>query len=304
MRRRGHPVTLLEIRGNHLEESLSRFDPAEVVVFNWCEGIPGEDGSEAEVVDVLDRLGFTYTGATAESIRFSYDKPRVRELLAAHGVPVPRWQVLDSPERSSWDLFPAIVKPAFEHCSTGVDRWAVVLDPDELHRRAAHVLSTYDQPAMVEDFIDGREFHVSMWGNGRVSMLPPAEMDFSAFSDVHDRLCTYDAKFSPGSVHYEGIRTVIPSSLSEVELAQLESVCMSAYRAIGCRDYGRIDIRLRDGVFYVLDINPNPDISEDASMASAAGHAGYSYGEMAERLINLASRRHPVFGKGAHHDAH
>jgi D-alanine-D-alanine ligase len=121
---------------------------------------------------------------------------------------------------------------------------------------------------------------------------------------VHDRLCTYDAKFSPGSAHYEGIHTVIPSSLSEVELAQLEAVCMSAYRAIGCRDYGRIDVRLRDGVFYVLDINPNPDISEDASMASAAGHAGYSHGEMAERLINLASRRHPVFGKGAHHDAH
>jgi D-alanine-D-alanine ligase len=97
---------------------------------------------------------------------------------------------------------------------------------------------------------------------------------------------------------------VLPSCLSETELAQLESVCMSAYRAIGCRDYGRIDVRLRDGVFYVLDINPNPDISEDASMASAAEHAGYSHGEMAERLINLASRRHPVFGQTSHQDAH
>jgi D-alanine-D-alanine ligase len=160
------------------------------------------------------------------------------------------------------------------------------------------------QPAIVEDFIDGREFHVSMWGNGRVSMLPPAEMDFSAFSDVHDRLCTYDAKFIPGSVHYENINTVVPSTLKDAELAELERVCMAAYKAIGCRDYGRIDIRLRDGVFYVLDINPNPDISEDASMASAAEHAGYSHKDMATYLVKLAARRHPVFGKKLRSNVH
>jgi D-alanine-D-alanine ligase len=136
-----------------------------------------------------------------------------------------------------------------------------------------------------------------MWGNGHVSMLPPVEMDFSAFSDVHDRLCTYDAKFNSGSSHYENIRTILPCSLTDAELADLERVCMAAYKAIGCRDYGRIDLRLRDGVFYVLDINPNPDISEDASMASAAELAGYTYGEMAEYLITLATKRHPVFGK-------
>jgi D-alanine-D-alanine ligase len=158
--------------------------------------------------------------------------------------------------------------------------------------------------ALVEDFIDGREFHVSLWGNGRVEMLPPAEMDFSAFSDVHDRICTYEAKFQPGSVHYETISTVIPTTLSEVELAELERISLKAYKSIGCRDYGRIDVRLRDGVFYVLDINPNPDISEDASMASAAEHAGYTHGDMARYLISLASRRHPVFGRKPKTAAH
>ncbi len=153
-------------------------------------------------------------------------------------------------------------------------------------------------PALVEDFVDGREFHVSLWGNGRVEMLPPAEMDFSALNDVHDRLCSFDAKFMPGSVHYEKIRTVIPGTLREAEQTELERVCMAAYKAIGCRDYGRIDLRLRDGVFYVLDINPNPDISEDASMASAAEFAGYSHGDMARYLIKLAAKRHPVFGRG------
>jgi D-alanine-D-alanine ligase len=178
------------------------------------------------------------------------------------------------------------------------------MNEKELRDRIAYLVDEVGLPALVEDFIDGREFHVSLWGNGRVEMLPPAEMDFSAFSDVHDRLCTYDAKFIPGSVHYENIRTVLPSTLSDGELAELERVCMAAYKAIGCRDYGRIDVRLRDGAFYVLDINPNPDISEDASMASAAEHAGLSHGDMATYLVSLAAKRHPVFGKKMRSNMH
>ena len=156
IRRRGHRVRMLEIQGNHLADTLAPFDPAETVVFNWCEGIPGHDHSEAEVVDVLERLGFAYTGATAEAIRLSYDKPSVRALLEAHDVPVPQWAQFSSPGQHPWNVFPAIVKPAREHCSTGVDRWAVVLSTEELSHRVEHVISTYGQPALVEDFVDGR----------------------------------------------------------------------------------------------------------------------------------------------------
>jgi D-alanine-D-alanine ligase len=92
-----------------------------------------------------------------------------------------------------WERFPAIVKPAFEHCSLGIDTNAVVLDAKELGDRVAYIRETYAQPALVEEFIDGREFHVTLWGNGHIHMLPPAEMDFSAFTDVRDRLCTFDS---------------------------------------------------------------------------------------------------------------
>jgi len=149
----------------------------------------------------------------------------------------------------------------------------------------------------VEDFIDGREFHVSLWGNGRVEMLPPAEMDFSVFPAVRDRLCSYDAKFVPGSRHYEGIRTLLPAPLSADELATMEAVCREAYQVIGCRDYGRLDLRVRDGVCYILDVNPNADISFDASLACAAEVAGHSYGEVGSNILSLASRRHPGFGR-------
>jgi D-alanine-D-alanine ligase len=166
---------------------------------------------------------------------------------------------------------------------------------EELLRRVEYVVETYDQPALVEDFIDGREFRVSIWGNTQLLILPPAEMDFSAFDDVRERLCTYDAKFVPESAHYRKIETLLPASLTEAERRRLERVSRLAYRALGCRDYARIDIRLRNGIFFVLDVNPNADISTDASMAFAAENAGYSYGAMGSYIARLAARRHSIF---------
>jgi D-alanine-D-alanine ligase len=291
--RRGHRVRMLEIQGDHLADSLASFDPSDTVVFNWCEGIPGRHGSEAQVIEVLERLGFVFTGASAEAIRLSWDKPRVRKLLEEHGVAVPRWALFDRPGQDSWRLFPAIVKPAWEHSSVGVDRRAVVLDAGELKRRVAHVLATFKQPALVEDFIDGREFHIALWGNDAVEMLPPVEMDFSALGDVRDRLCTYESKFDPESAACRRIRSRVPARLTEDELKDLEAACRAAYRIGGCRDYGRIDVRERDGRMYVLDVNPNADLSADASIALAALKAGFCYGAMGSRLLEWAQNRAP-----------
>ncbi len=293
----GYSVDLIPVVDPCFPEQLTLHDSRRCVLFNWCEGIPGFRHSEYMVVRQLEELGFVFTGSGSKTLSLSYDKLRVKEIMDGRGIPTPRWRLYNSPKSNGWDQFPAIVKPAIGHCSEWLTSESVAMNAKEMHDRISYLVNEVGLPAIVEDFIDGREFHVSLWGNGRVSMLPPVEMDFSAFSDVHDRLCTYDAKFNSGSSHYENIRTVLPCSLSDAELAELERVCMAAYKAIGCRDYGRIDLRLRDGVFYVLDINPNPDISEDASMASAAEHAGYTHGEMAEYLITLASKRHPVLGK-------
>jgi D-alanine-D-alanine ligase len=249
------------------------------------------------VVRQLEQTGFVFTGSSSSVLALSYDKHQVKKIMDRAGIPTPGWRVYTDPDAGDWQRFPAIVKPAFGHCSEWLTSESVAMNEKELSDRIAYLVHRAGLPALVEDFIDGREFHVSLWGNGRVEMLPPAEMDFSAFSDVHDRLCTYDAKFIPGSLHYENIHTVLPAPLSTDALADLERVCLAAYDAVGCRDYGRIDLRLEDGVFYVLDINPNPDISEDASMASAAELEGYSHGEMVSWLIQLAAKRHPVFGR-------
>ncbi len=261
------------------------------VVLNWCEAIPGIPHSEALVADVLESMNLVYTGSDSAVLALSEDKQRVKGILANAGIPTPAWKIFSRPLRNRWRCFPAIVKAAHEHCSEGLTPESVVMTEQELVLRIEHVLDTYGQPALVEDFVDGREFHVSFWGNSLIQMLPPAEMDFSSFGEARERLCTYDSKFVPASKHYKGIKTLLPAPLDAGMCRDLERVALSAYRAIGCRDYGRIDIRLRDGVFFVLDVNPNADISADASMACAAELIGYSYGEMGSRLVSLAAQR-------------
>lgn len=297
LRDQGHPVEELRVENPMLAMGLAGWNPLEVVVLNWCEGLPGVERSEPLVALTLEALGFTYTGSPAEVLSLSWDKGAVKHILSRDGILTPRWNVYRIPEVHDWDTFPAIVKPALEHCSMGLTPSSVVLDRKELVEQVERVIEEMDQPALVEDFIDGPEFHVSLWGNGLVEVLPAAEMDFGCFQDVRDRLCTFDSKFSPGSRHYQGIQVRVPGTLSPVQLRKLERVALRVYRAMGCRDYARLDVRLRDGEFYVLDVNPNPDIGSDTSMALCAEKVGHSYGGMLSRIVGFAAARHPVFGK-------
>jgi len=295
----GFPTVFVPVADENLEGRLGFFDPAGHIVFNWCESLPGISHSEWMVAGRLEAMGFTFTGAGSETLALAQDKARVKALLDAACIPTPAWRVFHLGEAVRWERFPAIVKPIHEHCSAGISRDSVALDEGELARRVPFILEAYRQPALVEDFIDGREFHVSVWGNEELTVLPAAEMDFAFFKDVKDRLCGHEAKFIPGSEAYEKIETRLPAPLAPEEQTALENVCRAAYRAIGCRDYARMDVRLRNGVFYILDVNPNADISHDASMACAAEVAGISYGRMGGAIVQMAARRHPVFSQWA-----
>jgi D-alanine-D-alanine ligase len=151
------------------------------------------------------------------------------------------------------------------------------------------------QPALVEEFIDGREFHVGVIGNGTLLVLPPAEIDYSSFNDIHDRLCTYESNYDPTSLAYQLTLPKLPVVLTKDQLSRLEEIVIAAYRAIGCRDYARMDLRFRDGEFYLLDVNPNPDISSNTSLIMGAELIGLSYGKLGSVLINLAAQRHQIF---------
>jgi len=294
LREHGHPVTDVPVYNADLSFWLRDHDPNHYIVLNWCEELPGVPHSEAMVAQALSDLDFTYTGSPSEVLALSWNKGKVKHLLDQSGIPTPFWRIYDSPQSDGWKIFPAIVKPAKEHCSLGVTGEAVVLTPEELGKRITNILEIFHQPALVEEFIDGREFHVSLWGNSALQMLPPTEMDYSAIKNVRDRLCTFDSKFRPGSKHYEEIQLQLPAQLEGMEYQLLKQTVFTVYHVFGCRDYARLDIRLRNGTFYVIDINPNPDISSETSMAYAAEMAGYPYGAMISRLVNLAAQRHPI----------
>ena len=290
----GHPVELLAVEDSDLAALLESYDPREHIVLNWCEELPGLPHSEPEVAAILEELGFVFTGSPSHVLSMSQDKPRVKRILDGEKIPTPPWAVFDTAATDGWDIFPAIVKAAHEHCSIGISAESVVTSPAELENRIRYILREHRQPALVEEFVDGREFHVAAWGNGIVSALPAAEMDYVGLTDIRDRLFTFDAKYVPGSRLYETIELRVPAELDPLARSELERIVLATYRATGCRDYGRIDARYRDGVFYVIDVNPNPDINPQTSLTYAAAEVGYSYGEMGSRIVNLAAARHPA----------
>jgi D-alanine-D-alanine ligase len=199
----GHNVEKVCVQSAELETILEGYSPDEYLILNWCEEFPGVQHSEYLVAQTLESLDYTFTGAGSQSLALSQDKPHVKCLLNAQHITTPGWEVYTSADQISWRHFPAIVKLAFEHCSYGITRESVVQSSTELERRVRYVVNEMHQPALVEEFIDGREFHVGVVGNSHLSVLPPGEIDYSHFEDIHDRLCTYESNFDPSSKAYK-----------------------------------------------------------------------------------------------------
>jgi len=292
--RHGHLVEPILIRKD-LAGPLKRFDPRERIVFNWCEGIDGVPNSYDHIPPVLEEMGFAYTGSNAWTLAMTQDKAVTKAILDRLNVPTPSWRVFRRPsEVEGWDIFPAIVKPAAEHCSFGITEGAVVSDIGQLRGRVAHIVQSYGGQALVEDFIEGREFNVSIWGNGVPAPLPLYEIEFSDIPDPRDRLVSYEAKWNKGTFLFEHTPSRCPAPVDDELAEHIRSVGMAAYRALHLRDYGRIDIRVRERQAYVVDVNSNPDITIDGGFAKTAAVAGYDYGAMASRIVGLAAHRRPM----------
>jgi D-alanine-D-alanine ligase len=294
MRKVGRPVNFVYMEKEKRPAPLF-YNTEEVIIFNLCDGVPGISRSWSLAAEELEEYGFAFTGADSEALLLSQDKAQIKRQLHKQGINIPKWEEYSTLENITWKNFPSIVKPAFEHCSYGITRESVVQTLAELIHRMRYVLEEFQQPVLVEEFIDGREFHVGLIGNGHPFVLPPAEIDYSAFSDIHDRLCTYESKFDKTSLAYRLTAPGLPVEMTVNQSKRLNEMVTTAYQTTGCRDYARMDIRLRDGVFYILDVNHNADISPETSMILAAEKAGLSYGRFGSLLVNLAAHRHKVF---------
>jgi len=288
----GYHVVPVQIQSpSQVPTLLKPFDPARCIVLNWHEGVESGAHDAVQVAALLDEMWYTYTGAGTLTLQMTQDKLRAMRLLRAHGIPSPNWQSLAGNDCGEWDSFPAIIKLASEHGSECLTAESVVHDDQALRARAADLKAQGHEQLMVSEFVDGREFTVSLWGNGPIDALPLIEIDYSDLPPALPRLRTYDAKWVDSSDAYQRTRLVRPQNLSRQVSDRILRVARDTYRAFGLRDFGRIDIRMRDGIPFVIDVNSNPDITAGSSFVTAAEFGGYDYPAMLDRIVRLAIAR-------------
>jgi D-alanine-D-alanine ligase len=300
----GHDAQLVGVDGD-LAALRARLADLEVdCAFNLCESLCGDARLESAVPLLLELLGIPFTGSPPEVLSFALRKDRVKQRLEAAGIPTPRGRVLTSAADVCDLPFPLIVKPVREDGSVGIWRTSVVHDSEGLARAVEAVVTTFRQPALVEEFIDGRELNVALLGHPTPRVLPLSEIDFGQLPPDVPRIVSYDAKWTAGSVDDLGTVPVLHPVLPNPIAARVRRAAAEAFRAVGVRDYGRVDVRLAaSGVPYVVDVNPNCDLSTGAGMARAAAAVGIDYPALVGLLVRYASRRRRGNGAAAEQEA-
>jgi D-alanine-D-alanine ligase len=275
---------------------LDEYDPREWLVWNWGEELNGRSWTEADITDALDERGFTYTGSNGATLRACQNRMRIKQRLQAAGLPTLPAQVLTDPaQAAAWTRYPAIVKGNNQHASYGIDANAIVDDAAALAARVAYLRETFDDAALVEPFLDAREFHVAVWGNAPAVALPPLEYDFSQFSARGDRIYTYEWKFDRTSKGFTDIKMPCPAPEDRPDWqARLKQIAEAAYTVLGLRDYGRLDFRMLGDEPQVLDVNPNPDLDVVSVLPTGARALGLTYGQMVDHILQAAAERMPA----------
>jgi len=176
-----------------------------------------------------------------------------------------------------------------EDASIGISEYSVVNNPEDLKKQFDFLVTTYKQDVIVEEYIDGRELNVAILGD---TILPISEIDFTSLPEGFPKIVTYDSKWIAESVYFEHTKPKCPADLDKKLKKKVETISREAFLALGCRDYARVDIRVnKSGNPYVIEVNPNPDISEDSGFARAALAKGLSYADLLYTIANFALTR-------------
>jgi len=294
----GYKATLFNMNGEvqRLLDFVKRRQPD--VIFNLCESIGNESRHEMHVAGLYELLGIPYTGAPAFVLGTCLNKARTKEILSFHGIKTARFAIIKNIgelQEENLDLkYPLIVKPSREDASVGIENGSVVEDFASLKKRARSIFNNYDQPALIEEYISGRELNVAIVGNKRPIVFPISEIDFSGLPADYPKIVTYNAKWMQGTIEYTGTVGVCPAPLPAELEKRVKEIALKCYRVMGLRDYGRVDLRIdKNNVPYVLEVNPNPDLSDDAGFARSARTYGMSFDDTVARIIEYALERMP-----------
>ena len=294
----GHAGTVIPLEAN--EDFPQRLrDSKPDIVFNIAEGLHGPN-REAHVPAICEFYGIPYTGSDPLTLALGLDKERTKEVLAARGVPTPRWTVAGhgaGPFRLDGLSYPLFVKPLYEGSSKGIDVGSLCGTREAAGARVKWVEENYAQPALVEEFLTGREFTVAILGNGDgARALPPVEIRFDALPDGAPPLYGWEAKWVWDTPENPLSIFRCPAHLSPELEADIAGAALGAFHALGCRDWARVDVRLdSSGRANVLEVNALPGILPDPEQNScypkAARAAGLDYDRMILSVLEVAMER-------------
>ncbi len=286
-----------ELRGNRPD-----------IIFNLCESVDGDSTQEMNIAGLFELMKIPYTGSRALTLGLALNKPLVKSVLTYNGIPTAKYFVASSSTgyHKNGHLFPMIVKPSREDASIGITNESIVTNDADLKKRIEYVLDEYKQPALVEEYIDGREINVSVVGNdlpdgkaGEIIIFPISEIDFSRLPDELPRIISYNSKWMYKTIEFAGTKAVCPAeNLTDADIRIIQDTAKKVYRLLGASDYARVDMRFKNGIPYVLELNPNPDIAsdapEDTGFTRSAKAYGWEYPYLIQQIIKFSLKRWKV----------
>ena len=293
LKKRGHTVEAIDVEYPTL---VSYFRKNRVdMVFNIAEGVKGKF-RESEVPAILDYLNIPYTGSNSFSMALALNKSLTKKILKAENIPTPNFQTfIKGDEKLSTELkFPLIVKPNCEGSAKGINKTNVVHTEEGLYNKIREIITVYRQEALVEEFIEGRELTVGILENGKVSILPILEIDFSGCKNSGEYFYSWRMKEYQGNADMGLVPTFhCPAKLDPQIEKKVKEVALRTHRAVGCLDISRTDIRLdKFNTPYVLEINPLPGLDpKDSNFSAMAYAAGMKYDDLIEAILLSASER-------------
>jgi len=280
------PLSKIKNQKSNIKEALKQLSVD--IVFNLFEGFDDSPKSEAEVAYLLEKMGVCFSGSPGHALLLSQNKAVAKQVLRQQGIPTPNWQVL-SPENFDFGLtFPCIIKPLNTHASHGLSEESVVEDFPALAKQVGFVHRAYEQLALVEEFLPGREFCALIMGNEHPTVFPIEEIVYT-LPPGKPRILAYPAKWDPQDAYFRETKVKCPAEVSQELRQKVETLALHSFLALGCRGYARVDVRQdKEGQLKVLDVNPNPDIGPGAGARLQAEAAGLDYPAFIGEILSLA----------------
>ncbi len=299
LRALGHEASTIVVGADVLPIANALVDAKPDLVVNMAESFDGKSALESSVAGLLNLIGLRYTGSSPSGLILAGDKTLTKKVLGFHGIRSPKFATV---YRGAVDWagdinFPLIVKPPQEDASLGITSKSVVRDVRELLGKMAEMQTEYQQPALVEEFVEGREFYVGVLGNVNVKALPIIELDFSKFPADKPRIASWEAKWGDSGdgtgAEFEGTKSIFPEDLDPELASRMQAVAIEAFQALRLRDYARVDLRVNDaGDIYVIEVNPNCYLEKESEFASAAKKSGLEYEALIAQILELAIGRY------------